>query len=53
VRVRHRHPPAPAEIRAVEDGFECAFDAPQRAVAPGQAAVVYRGEEVVGGGVIV
>jgi tRNA-specific 2-thiouridylase len=52
VRVRHRHAPAPAEVRAVEGGFECTFDEPQRAVARGQAAVVYRGEEVVGGGII-
>ncbi len=29
------------------------FPSPQRAVAPGQSAVVYRGEEVLGGGRIV
>ena len=29
------------------------FRSPQRAVAPGQSAVVYRGDEVLGGGRIV
>ncbi len=37
-----------------KDGFvEAVFDSPQRAVTPGQAAVFYDGEYVVGGGVIV
>jgi tRNA-specific 2-thiouridylase len=34
-------------------GFDVAFDAPVRAVAPGQAAVVYDGEVLLGGGWIV
>ena len=33
-------------------GWEVTFDVPQRAVAPGQAAVFYRGDEVLGGGTI-
>lgn len=52
VRVRHRHEPARAVITPTADGFEAAFLEPQRAVTPGQAAVVYRGEEVVAGGFI-
>jgi tRNA-specific 2-thiouridylase len=53
VRVRHRHTPAPARVTPTEAGFEACFHAPQRALTPGQAAVIYRGEEVVGGGTIV
>lgn len=52
VRVRHRHTPAAALITPTADGFEAMFREPQRAVTPGQAAVVYRGEEVVAGGTI-
>lgn len=35
-----------------EDGFALRFEHPVRAVAPGQAVVLYRGDEVVGGGTI-
>jgi len=51
VRVRHRHPPVAARLRVVGDGrVEARFAEPVRAVTPGQAAVFYRGDEVVGGG---
>ncbi len=51
VRVRHRHAPAPArlEIRG-GNAVHVAFETPVRAVAPGQAAVFYDGDEVLGGG---
>ncbi|MEK7384498.1 MAG: aminomethyltransferase beta-barrel domain-containing protein, partial [Elusimicrobiota bacterium] len=53
VRVRHRHCPAPAELTPREDGaIQVRFDAPQRAPAPGQAAVFYDGAELLGGGTI-
>jgi len=35
-----------------EDSLHIEFDAPQRAIAPGQAAVMYDGDIVVGGGTI-
>jgi tRNA-specific 2-thiouridylase len=54
VRVRYRHKEAPATITPLGGGrARVRFDEPQRAVTPGQAAVFYRGEEVVGGGWIV
>ncbi len=51
VQIRHRHPAAPATIVPREgDRATVRFDAPQYAVAPGQAAVFYDGDEVLGGG---
>jgi tRNA-specific 2-thiouridylase len=51
VRVRYRHRESPATITPLGEGrARVRFDEPQRAVTPGQAAVFYRGEEVVGGG---
>lgn len=52
VRVRYRHEPAPAKVTASAAGFVAEFEHPQRAISPGQAAVIYRGDEVVGGGFI-
>jgi tRNA-uridine 2-sulfurtransferase len=50
-QIRHRHRPAAARVRALdEDRAEVIFDAPQTAVTPGQAAVFYDEDEVVGGG---
>jgi tRNA-uridine 2-sulfurtransferase len=50
-RIRHRHRAAPAEARRIGgDRVEVVFDEPQRAITPGQAAVLYDGEEVLGGG---
>lgn len=51
VRIRHNHAPAPARIEVADDATaRVAFREPQFAVAPGQAAVFYDGDEVVGGG---
>jgi tRNA-specific 2-thiouridylase len=51
VRVRYRHDPDPATLRALPDNrVEIVFDEPQAAITPGQATVFYDGEEVVGGG---
>jgi tRNA-specific 2-thiouridylase len=54
VKIRHRHEPAPATIeRSGDDEVLVTFDEPQRAITPGQAAVFYDGDVVVGGGWIV
>ena len=51
VKIRHRHEPAWATLECGGAGEAIAtFDEPQRAVTPGQAAVFYDGDEVVGGG---
>jgi tRNA-uridine 2-sulfurtransferase len=51
VKIRHRHEPAWAMLRMSGlNEAEAIFDEPQRAVTPGQAAVFYDGDEVVGGG---
>ncbi len=54
VKIRHRHEPAPALAeQAGPDEVLVTFDEPQRAVTPGQAAVFYDGDNVVGGGWII
>lgn len=53
VRIRHGAPIVPARIlECTSDGFELELLLPQDAVTPGQSAVLYRDEIVLGGGVI-
>jgi tRNA-specific 2-thiouridylase len=50
VRIRAHHAPAPATLTPLPDGrLEVAFDEPQSAVTPGQLAVCYAGDRVLGG----
>jgi len=55
VQIRYRHPAVRALARVDDDGtrVRLRFEAPQRAVTPGQAAVFYAGDRLLGGGWIV
>ena len=51
VKIRHRHEGAAALIeKSGDDEILVSFDEPQRAVTPGQAAVFYADDVVIGGG---
>ncbi|MBI3484725.1 MAG: tRNA 2-thiouridine(34) synthase MnmA [Acidobacteria bacterium] len=51
VKIRHRHEPADAVVEALDaTTVRVRFRSPQRAVTPGQAAVFYVGDLVLGGG---
>jgi tRNA-specific 2-thiouridylase len=52
VKVRYRSRAVSATLSAEGSAWQVRFTEPQEAVAPGQAAVFYRGEEVLGGGTI-
>lgn len=52
-RIRYNQKEQPATIEPLADGkIKLVFDEPQRAITPGQSAVFYDGDTVVGGGII-
>ena len=52
-RIRYRMEEQPCTVEQTgEDAVRLTFDSPQRAITPGQTAVFYDGETVVGGAVI-
>jgi tRNA-specific 2-thiouridylase len=52
VRIRYNHREAPADIMPLGNKIKVCFFRPQFAITPGQSAVFYDKDEVLGGGVI-
>ncbi|MBI4049398.1 MAG: tRNA 2-thiouridine(34) synthase MnmA [Candidatus Doudnabacteria bacterium] len=53
VSIRYHHPAYEATIEQISNNrYQITFEEPQRAITPGQVAVIYNGEELLGGGVI-
>jgi tRNA-specific 2-thiouridylase len=51
IKIRNKHLAASATLRPIDSTtIDVTFDEPQRAVTPGQGAVFYSGELVLGGG---
>jgi tRNA-specific 2-thiouridylase len=50
VKIRYQHKASKALVEKTERGIKLKFDEPQRAVAPGQAAVLYKNQRLIGGG---
>ena len=51
-RIRYKSAGVFSDVTIVKDGAEVSFDEPQSAVTPGQSAVFYKGDSVLGGGII-
>jgi len=53
VKIRYLHKEAPAKVISMDNtSAEVIFESPQRAITPGQSAVFYDGDIVIGGGLI-
>ena len=53
IKVRYATPATPATIQPLSEGtLRILFHEPQRALSPGQSAVFYRHDHVLGGGII-
>ena len=52
VKIRSSTEAAPARIEPLGKSVSVAFDEPRRGITPGQAAVFYQGDAVIGAGII-
>jgi len=52
VQIRYRHEAVPCTVEVGPRLLKVRFKDPQRAVTPGQSAVFYRSDQVLGGGII-
>jgi tRNA-specific 2-thiouridylase len=52
-KIRYRHIAVPCSVQLFGQKLKVIFKTSQRAIVPGQSLVIYSGEEVLGGGVIV
>jgi tRNA-specific 2-thiouridylase len=53
VKIRYKSPPAPAWVEPLPNNrMAVRFEMPLRDITPGQGAVVYDGDVVLGGGII-
>jgi tRNA-uridine 2-sulfurtransferase len=52
VSIRYHHPDYLAVLNKNRKGLEVEFSEPQRAITEGQSAVIYKGDELIGGGII-
>ncbi|MBO5908254.1 MAG: tRNA 2-thiouridine(34) synthase MnmA [Clostridia bacterium] len=51
-RIRYRHEEQPCTVSVEKDTVHISFDQPQRAITPGQSVVLYEGNRIIGGGII-
>jgi len=53
IQIRYRTPPVPGRLLPLENGrYRIELAVPMRAITPGQSAVIYRGNVLLGGGII-
>lgn len=53
VKIRYKDHGQMAKITKMEDYYECIFETPVSAATPGQSAVFYEGDQLIGGGIII
>ena len=52
VQIRYKSLPVRSRVKKLATGYKISFTKPQLAVTPGQSAVIYDGDECLGGSVI-